>query len=87
MEGFLVSTRWVDRGSNRTFMIQELRVEGFLVSTRWADRWQEGIQAMATWIQASQLLLVIYFYKNALGFLVLAAISIQSEDLSMLFYL
>jgi NADPH-dependent curcumin reductase CurA len=43
-------------------MIQELKVEGFLVSTRWADRWQEGIQAMATWIQASTLLLFVFYY-------------------------
>ncbi len=25
-------------------------MEGFLVS-RWLDRWQEGVTAMATWIQ------------------------------------
>jgi hypothetical protein len=31
-------------------MFQELRVEGFLVS-RWLDRWQEGVTAMANWIQ------------------------------------
>jgi hypothetical protein len=31
-------------------MFQELRIEGFLVA-RWLDRWQEGVTAMATWIQ------------------------------------
>ena len=37
---------WLDN----TCMFQELRIEGFLVA-RWLDRWQEGVTAMATWIQ------------------------------------